>query len=76
MLIVLISIIVEMMQYLFHVGATDIDDVILNGIGGFIGVMLYKVIALIFKEKTERAIAIMAPVGAVIAFAVLAVINM
>ncbi|WP_312354218.1 VanZ family protein [Aminipila sp.] len=75
-LIVVISIMVEIIQYIFKVGATDIDDVILNGIGGLIGIIIYKILELIFKGKTRRAIEIIAPVGGVMAFAALVIINM
>jgi len=67
---------VEIIQYIFKVGATDIDDVILNGIGGLIGIIIYKILELIFKGKTRRAIEIIAPVGGVMAFAALVIINM
>lgn len=37
----LFSAVVELLQYLTSVGAADVDDVILNTIGGFIGYLLY-----------------------------------
>ncbi|WP_054767802.1 VanZ family protein [Lysinibacillus parviboronicapiens] len=52
----LISVAVEILQYLFKVGATDIDDIILNGLGGFLGIVIYKILCKIFKDKVKYAI--------------------
>ncbi|MFP4017603.1 MAG: VanZ family protein [Halanaerobiales bacterium] len=41
--VLLISTIIEINQYIFKVGVFDIDDIILNTIGGFIGVCIYYV---------------------------------
>lgn len=38
----LFSIIAELIQYVFIVGGLDIDDVILNTLGGIIGFIIYK----------------------------------
>mgnify|MGYP001027468016 CR=1 FL=1 len=54
--VVLISMAVEILQYVFKVGATDIDDIILNGLGGFLGIMIYKILRKIFKDKVGYAI--------------------
>ena len=54
--VVLISVAVEILQYVFKVGATDIDDIILNGLGGFLGIMIYKILHKIFKDKVGYAI--------------------
>lgn len=54
--VILISMAVEILQYVFKVGATDIDDIILNGLGGFLGIMIYKILRKIFKDKVGYAI--------------------
>lgn len=59
-IVALFSVIVEVLQFIFKVGATDIDDAILNTIGGLVGVILFKVIHLIFKSKTKLAIELLA----------------
>lgn len=74
-LVALFSVVAEILQFIFKVGATDIDDVILNTIGGLIGVTLYKVIHFIFKSKTKLAIELLAPVGGVLAFILIIIIN-
>lgn len=55
------TILIEILQYLFAIGATDIDDVILNGLGGAMGIAIYTVFFKVFKEKdrVEKAIAIL-----------------
>ncbi|NME07381.1 VanZ family protein [Psychrobacillus sp. BL-248-WT-3] len=37
------SLFIEVVQYIFALGATDIDDNILNFIGGSLGVIIYKI---------------------------------
>lgn len=49
---VLISVFAEIAQYVLAVGVSDIDDVILNGLGGLLGVMIHK--ALLLALKNER----------------------
>lgn len=63
---VLISVAVEVLQYFFKVGATDIDDIILNGVGGLIGVVIYKILFKIFKNKTKYVIGLTAIIVGVV----------
>ena len=51
------SITVELLQYIFAIGATDITDVITNTSGGFLGLTLYGLSnKFINNEKLDRAI--------------------
>lgn len=50
LMVVLISVGVEIFQYAFALGSLDIDDVILNSIGGFVGILLYKLIYLFLRD--------------------------
>ena len=52
--VALISAVVEVLQYIFAVGAADIDDVILNTVGGLIGVSLFSVMELFLKDQTKK----------------------
>lgn len=52
-LIALISTLAEIAQYLFCVGVTDIDDVILNTLGGFIGILAFKLIYDFLRRNKE-----------------------
>lgn len=54
--IALISASAEVLQYSIHIGAADIDDVILNIMGGLVGIALYHGLHKAFKEKTRWAI--------------------
>lgn len=59
--IFLLSLFIEVIQYIFALGATDIDDIILNLTGGFIGLTIYKIIHKIFREdkKIKNVISIL-----------------
>lgn len=52
-LIALISTLAEIAQYLFSVGVTDIDDVILNTLGGFMGILAFKLIYDFLRRNKE-----------------------
>ena len=49
---------IEVMQYIFKRGASDIDDLMLNTAGGLIGIFIYLVFNAIFKVKERVHIAI------------------
>ncbi|WP_102273890.1 VanZ family protein [Cytobacillus massiliigabonensis] len=40
----------EIIQYLFAIGASDIDDLILNSLGGLIGIVIYLVLEKVLKN--------------------------
>ena len=42
---------IEVLQYVFKRGASDIDDLLLNTAGGLIGILIYYVFKLVFKSK-------------------------
>lgn len=44
------SSIVEIIQYKFSVGNFDVDDIILNTIGGLIGYIIYRILNIITKK--------------------------
>ena len=48
------SLLVEIVQYTFKMGTGDIDDVILNTFGGWIGVWIYKILYL--KLENEKRV--------------------
>lgn len=64
LLILLLSTCVEIIQYIFYLGVSDVDDVILNGLGGFVGIAFYKFLLFILKDvqKVRYAIEIIAPI--------------
>lgn len=52
-IVFIVSLMIELIQFVFGIGATDIDDIILNCLGGVIGVLLYQVIGLAVKDKQK-----------------------
>lgn len=58
--IFLTSVGIEIIQFIFNLGAADIDDVILNCLGGLIGILLYKILLKIVKkeDKAKNIIAV------------------
>lgn len=46
----LISLVVEFMQYRFVVGSFDVDDIILNTLGGMLGYILFLICYAIYKK--------------------------
>ncbi len=48
-----LSLFIEVVQYTFALGATDIDDIILNLIGGFIGIVIYKIVESFLKDDIK-----------------------
>jgi len=53
LILFLTSLSVETIQYTFRIGAGDIDDVILNSLGGIIGILLYCLLKKICKTKEK-----------------------
>ncbi|MBQ7678091.1 MAG: VanZ family protein, partial [Lachnospiraceae bacterium] len=45
------STVVELLQYLTRSGIADVDDVILNSIGGFVGYLLYRAVEAMHRKK-------------------------
>lgn len=59
MVIIFISFLFELIQFVFAIGASDINDLILNTSGGMIGIFIYQgMIAVFKKEKVRNFIAI------------------
>lgn len=46
----LFSVFVESIQLIFKIGSFDVDDVLLNSIGGAIGYIVYKVVIVIYRK--------------------------
>ncbi|ELC8441923.1 VanZ family protein [Clostridium perfringens] len=51
--IALTSLVFEVSQYIFAIGASDITDIITNTVGGIIGIGLYFIIKKIFREDSK-----------------------
>ncbi len=53
-----ISACIEVVQFGLGIGAGDIDDIILNTIGGMVGVAIYKIAYSIWKEERKARVAV------------------
>jgi glycopeptide antibiotics resistance protein len=63
--IFIVSLFVEIIQGLLGIGASDIDDIILNCLGGLIGILGYKFLLFILRDekKVYTAITILSAMG-------------
>ncbi|MFL0245612.1 VanZ family protein [Candidatus Clostridium stratigraminis] len=53
LLIFIVSLFVEIIQGLLGVGASDIDDIILNCLGGLVGILGYKFLLLLLRDEKK-----------------------
>lgn len=60
-----VSLLFELLQFLFAIGGTDITDLISNTLGGATGIGFYNVFSKIMKEKTNKTLNILALIGTI-----------
>jgi glycopeptide antibiotics resistance protein len=60
-----VSLLFEILQFLFAIGGTDITDFISNTLGGVVGIGFYIVFFKILKEKTNKILNILALIGTI-----------
>ena len=68
-----VSLLFEILQYIFALGASDINDLISNTLGGLLGIGAYALAKKMFKEKTERVCLTTLAVGTVLVVLVLVI---
>ncbi|WP_331496555.1 VanZ family protein [Romboutsia sedimentorum] len=63
--IFIVSLFIEIIQGLLGIGASDIDDIILNCLGGLVGIIGYKFLLFILRDekKVRVAITILSAIG-------------
>lgn len=54
-----VSLVFEVTQYIFSIGASDITDVIDNTLGAVLGILVYLVMKKIWKEKTGKIVTVL-----------------
>ncbi len=61
----LVSLMIETLQFIFKIGASDITDIITNTLGGIIGLIIFEVTKRVFKSsvKIQKFINIIAAIG-------------
>jgi glycopeptide antibiotics resistance protein len=63
--IFIVSLFIEIIQGSLGIGAADIDDIILNCLGGLVGILVYKFLLFILRDekKVRVAITILSAIG-------------
>ncbi len=71
------SLFYETSQYIFQIGCSDINDLISNTLGGVIGIIVYYILYLIFRKRTNTVVTVLAFLGtiAVTVFVVISILN-
>jgi len=72
--IFIVSLFAEIIQGLFGIGASDIDDVILNSFGGLLGILGYKLFLIILRDE-KKAHTIITILSTIIGFEILKMNN-
>jgi len=68
----------EIIQWSFAIGSADVDDIILNSLGGLIGILGYKILLFLFKseKKAQTTATAISVLGFPAIFYYLFIINM
>lgn len=61
-----ISLLYEIAQFTFAIGATDITDLIDNTLGGVVGIIIFASLFRVFEEKTYKILNILAAICTVV----------
>lgn len=69
------SLFFELAQYVFGIGATDINDLLLNTLGGLVGIGIYHVFAKVFKARSHGILNALAAVATVLMLALIIVMS-
>lgn len=65
LLIAAVSLLFELIQFVFGIGGSDITDLISNTLGGTIGIGSYAALLRLLKEKTHKVLNIVGLIGTV-----------
>lgn len=65
----------EILQFIFSIGASDITDLIGNTLGGAIGIAIFGLVAIVFKENTIKIFNTLAIVGTFFMVALLSLLT-
>jgi len=65
LLIAGVSLLFELVQFVFAIGGSDITDLISNTLGGAIGIGLYAALLRLLKEKTHKVVNIVGLIGTI-----------
>lgn len=68
------SLLFEILQFIFAIGASDITDLIANTLGGIIGIGIFFVMSKIFKEKAYKIVNIITLIAAIMLISLVVVL--
>lgn len=59
-IVAITTVAIELIQFVFALGSADIDDVILNALGGVIGILFYKLLVKLLgnRERAKTAVTV------------------
>lgn len=63
--VILTSFALELIQFIFAIGASDITDLIGNSLGGVIGCLIFMGFYKLLKDKTNKVLNILASIGTI-----------
>lgn len=69
-----VSLLFEVLQFIFAIGASDITDLIGNTLGGIIGIGIFYILQKIFKTKTIKLLNILALISTIVIIILLTLI--
>lgn len=74
--IFLLTLIFETLQFIFHIGASDITDIIMNTLGGIIGIVIINCLYKLFKnnEKLDKVLNILATICTALVICLMAIL--
>ncbi|WP_203248550.1 VanZ family protein [Sporosarcina beigongshangi] len=64
-----VSLLFEVLQFIFAIGGSDITDLMGNALGGIIGVGVYIVFCKLFRKKANKILNALASIGTICIFA-------
>ena len=63
-----VSLLFEVLQYIFIIGGSDITDFLANTLGGLIGILIFLIMKKLFKNKASKSLIILAILGTLAIF--------
>lgn len=76
--ILLLTLTYESLQYILHIGASDITDILMNSLGGILGIVFINFLYKIFKNnnKVDKALIILATICTLLLLITLIIVNL
>ena len=69
-----ISLVIEILQFILAIGATDITDLIGNTLGGIIGIGVFYLFSKLFKNKTNKIINTLALIATILLVSMISIL--